>query len=64
MSNNIIIELCELSRNMNWLDGLHWFDICMVVGSNLGRIKVNFIFAKILFGMEWKGHRNPSKLAN
>jgi len=22
MSDNIIIELCELSRNMNWLNGV------------------------------------------
>jgi len=31
----------------------------MVMGSNLGRTKLNFIFAKILFGMNGKGQRKP-----
>jgi len=35
-------------------------DIGMVRGLNLVRIKLNFLFAKILFGMKVKGHRNPS----
>jgi len=29
LGDNMVIELCELSRNMNWLDGLaltwHWY---------------------------------------
>jgi len=34
---------------VKWL--LDWFGIGMVMGSNLGRIKSNFIFVKIHFGM-------------
>jgi len=34
---------------------VHWFDIGMVMGSNLGMSKLNFLFAKILFGMNVKG---------
>jgi len=32
----------------------------MVMGSNLGRTKFNFLFAKISFGMKVKGQANPS----
>jgi len=38
---------------MGWMV-VHLFDIGMVMGSNLGRTKLNFLFAKILFGMEGK----------
>jgi len=34
---------------------MHWFDISMVMGSNLSKSKLNFLFAKILFGMNVKG---------
>jgi len=30
---------------------VHWLDIGMVVGSNIGRHKLSFPFAKKLFGM-------------
>jgi len=33
----------------------------MVIGSNLGRTKLHFLFAKNLFVMEGKGHRNHSR---
>jgi len=32
----------------------------MVRGSNLGEPKLNFIFAKMFFGMKVKGQGNPS----
>jgi len=32
----------------------------MVMGSNLGRTILSFLFAKISCGMKVKGHRNPS----
>jgi len=32
----------------------------MVMGLNLGVSKLNFLFAKIPFGMKVKGQRNPS----
>jgi len=32
----------------------------MVVGSNLVKNEINFLFAKISFGMEMKRQRNPS----
>jgi len=32
----------------------------MVMGSNLGETKLNFLFAKISFGMKVKGQGNPS----
>jgi len=32
----------------------------MVIGSNLGRSKLSFLFAKINFGMNVKRQRNPS----
>jgi len=31
---------------------VHWFDIGMVIGSNLGESELNFLFAKISFGMK------------
>jgi len=31
------------------------FNIGLVIGSNLGRTKENFLFAKISFGMKVKG---------
>jgi len=36
----------------------------MVMDSNLGRIKLNFLFAKILFGMnvKWQGEVTQSRL--
>jgi len=34
---------------------MHWFDIGMVMGLNLGEPKLNFLFAKISFGMKVKG---------
>jgi len=33
---------------------MHWFDIGMVMGLNLGKSKLNFLFAKISFGMKVK----------
>jgi len=36
---------------------VHWFDIRMVTGLNLGSPKLNFFFAKILFGMDKKGKK-------
>jgi len=33
---------------------MYWFDI-MVMGSNLGKSKLNFLFAKISFDMKVKG---------
>jgi len=33
---------------------------CMVVGSNLSRSKLNFLYFKVLFGMNVEEHRNPS----
>jgi len=39
---------------------VHWFDINMVMGSNLGRYKLSFLFAKISFGMNVKGQSNLS----
>jgi len=41
---------------------VHGFDIGLVRGSNLGKPKLNFLFAKISFGMKVKGHGNPSWL--
>jgi len=38
---------------------VHWFDIGMVMGSNLGESTLNFFFAKISFGMNVKGQGNP-----
>jgi len=62
LSDNIIIELYELSRNMNWLNGCvlswHWH----VMGLNLGGSKLNCLFAKISFGMNVKGQGNLSSL--
>jgi len=40
---------------------VHWFDIGMVMGLNLGRFKLNFLFVKILFGMNVEGQRNPMR---
>ena len=34
---------------------VHWFGIEMLVGSNLGEPKLNFIFAKFRFGLDMKG---------
>jgi len=39
---------------------VHRFDIGIVMDLNLGRSKLNFLFAKIFFGMNAKGQRNPS----
>jgi len=39
---------------------VHWINIGMGMGSNLGRTKVNFLFAKIYFCMNVKGQGNPS----
>jgi len=39
---------------------VHWFDICMIMSSNLGRTKVNFLFAKLSLAWMWKGRGNPS----
>ena len=39
---------------------VHWFDIGMVMGSNLGRSKLNFLFAKFVFGINVKVHRDSS----
>jgi len=37
------------------------FDIGMVMGLNLDRLKLSFFFfAKLSFGMNVKGQRNPS----
>ena len=33
---------------------VHWFDIGMVMVSNLGKSKLDFLFAKISFGMKVK----------
>jgi len=33
----------------------------MVMGLNLGRFKLNFLFVKILFGMNVEGQRNPMR---
>jgi len=33
---------------------VHWLDIGMVRGSNLGSFTLNFIFARISFGMNMK----------
>jgi len=45
---------------MNWLNGCvlswHWHGHSF----NLGGSKLNFLFAKISFDMNVKGHRNPS----
>jgi len=49
---------------MNWLNGCTWFDIGMVMGSNLGEPKLNSLFAKISFSLKVKGHGNPSWLRN
>jgi len=34
---------------------VHWFDIGMVMGLNLGRHKLNFLFVKLIFGKDEKG---------
>jgi len=34
---------------------VHWISIDMVMGSNLGSSKLNFLFAKISFSMKVKG---------
>jgi len=39
---------------------MHWFDIWHGMGSNLDEPKLNFLFAKISFGMKVKGQVNPS----
>jgi len=57
LSDNKILELSELSQNMNLLNGYaliwHWYGM----SSNLGGTKVNFLFAKISFGLNVKGQR-------
>jgi len=37
----------------------HCFGIDIVVGSNLREPKLNFIFAKLSFGMNMKGQMKP-----
>jgi len=39
---------------------MHGFGIGMVRGSIIGRIKLNFLFAKFIFGMKLKEQKNPS----
>jgi len=39
---------------------MHGFDIGMVRGSILVITKLNFPFAKFIFGMKLKGQKNPS----
>jgi len=47
---------------MNWFMVVYWVDFGMVMGLNLDESKINFIFAKIPFGVKVKGQRNPSHL--
>jgi len=39
---------------------MHGFGIGMVRGSIFARTKLNFLFAKFIFGMKLKGQKNPS----
>ena len=45
---------------MNWLNGCTWFDIGMVMGSNLGEPKLNSLFAKISLSLKVKGQISPT----
>jgi len=40
---------------MNWHDGLALIWHCMVVGSSLGELKLNFILAIFSFDLKLKG---------
>jgi len=58
LSGNIIIRVimkCELVEG--WLIELN---VGMVMGSNLGGTKLNFLSAKISFGVKMKGQGSPS----
>jgi len=65
VSYDIILELCELARNMSWPDGLvYWFGFGMVMGSNFGGANlILFLFLLKKIGMEWirRGGENPSR---
>jgi len=39
---------------------VHWLCNWVVMYSNLAKNKLNFIFAKISFGMNMKAQRNPN----
>jgi len=41
---------------------VHGINIGMVMGSNLGESKINFLFAEIPLDVKVKGQRNPSHL--
>jgi len=57
LSDNIIIGLHELSRNMDWLNGCALIWLWQGIGLNLGETKLNFLFVKISFGMNVKKQR-------
>jgi len=48
LSDNIIIELYELSRNMNWLYGYTLIGRWYVMGLILGRFKLNLFLLKLV----------------
>jgi len=54
VSYDIILELCNLARNMSWPNGLvliwHWLG----EGLNLGELKFPFFFAKKLVWPEYE----------
>jgi len=62
ISYDIILELCVLARNMSWPDGLLLIWLWHDVGSSLGGLKFNFLFAKKLVWPEYeRGRDNPSR---
>jgi len=62
ISYEIMLELCVLARNMSWFDGLVLIWLWHGVGSKLGGLKFNFLFAKKLVWLEYeRGRDNPSR---
>jgi len=65
ISYEIMLELCVLARNMSWPDGLVLIWLWLGVGSNLGGLKFNRLFAKKLVWLEYeRGRDNPSRRGN
>ena len=57
----IRLELYVLARNMSWPDGLELIWLWHGVGSNLGGLKFNFLFAKKWCGWIWIGEEDLSR---